>query len=221
MKLKLMLLLIILMSCNDSTGPKTPPYGGEPLVQGNRIKISTKSQKINLTDTFTIKTSLPEQKYRINGKIILMSRWRWRSKDTLLYLLSPEIERDSFYLDSNNYAPFNKYKIKNYKTINVEFFPNKSFTQNWKLRTDSNKIVEYGDNRPIFSFEAFLVADSVLLDMDTLYGGPWRPIPVKEKRWYNLHDSVDIRKILSLGFNGLFGVAHYKYSERIPIYISK
>lgn len=208
MKLKHIFFLIILMSCNDSTGPKIPPFDGELFVKGGSIEIKSNKDSINIKDTFSIVTNLRKQKYRINGRLILNSQLMF--EDSLIILLSPEAKTGRSESDTAE-------KRFQYRSINIELFPENSFSQQWSFKLDSNRIINsrYKDGGS-FSFQAIFQPDSVLLDMDTLYGGPGRPVPVKEKRWYNLQDSLDFRILSDLGFDI---DSYIVFSKTISIYV--
>jgi hypothetical protein len=196
MKILLLIFCCLVISCENSTqNIGSNPYSGESiiryglLVNTNNDTIDSdplepfNKDTIGYNDTFSVFTTLPVQLYRMKGVL----RLYWENyHDSSIILISPVAqlsEQDSCY----SFVP-------------IDIYRNQDFSLEWKFKYDSMKISN-SPNRVSRQFVGYLFIDSIYLDMDTLYGGPLRPIYVPDKRWYDLHDPLDNILLQALYFS--------------------
>ncbi|MBS4013906.1 MAG: hypothetical protein KGZ97_09160 [Bacteroidetes bacterium] len=168
-------ILMLMISCNNSTQNTDAPYAGERIFKGP-IKI-TYLDSVRYNDTISIITSLPVQNYRMKG---YLSFYIGGGSGTTFKLLSPY----SF----KGRHPNDKYD-KYWRGIRIEIYPNQSISQEWLYIIDSSEVDKYRIN-DVIQFQAFLEIDSIYLDMDSLYfpgslGDELQPVSVPEKKWYD------------------------------------
>lgn len=171
-------ILMLMISCNNSSQNTDAPYAGERIFKGP-IEISYLDSVV-YNDTILITTTLPSQKYRMKG---FLAFYIGGGSGTTFDLISPESFKGRYSNDP----------LKNYDTywrsIRIEIYPNQSISQEWVYIIDSLDIDKYRIN-DVIQFQAFLKIDSIYLDMDTLYFPEelWpekQYIVVPEKKWYD------------------------------------
>lgn len=171
-------ILILIISCNNSTQNTDAPYAGERIFKGP-IEISYLDSVV-YNDTILITTTLPSQKYRMKG---FLAFYIGGGSGTTFDLISPESFKGRYSNDP----------LKNYDTywrgIRIDIYPNQSFSQEWVYIIDSSEIDKYRIN-DVIQFQAFLKIDSIYLDMDSLFfpdtiADDLIPVAVPEKKWYD------------------------------------
>jgi hypothetical protein len=188
MKWLLLLVVSFLFSCSPGTDPPGGDlYEGEPLINCG-LGIFSNKKSIGYSDSFSVFTQFCAQNYRIKGELRLYGNG---FHDSLLVLSSPsavlveKVNGDSLIADM--------YKI------NIELLPNQVVSFEWKFKSDSmSDYIKHFKTGNSLWFSSEFRLSSILLDMDTLYTGPGRPIAVPEKRWYHIfRDSLGDRLNLS------------------------
>lgn len=170
-------ILMLMISCNKSTQHSDGPYEGENMYYGS-INF-TFPDSVGYNDTFSIITTVPNQTYRMKGHISLYVSGM---KDSVIVLLSPSAVKGKNSYDTSDMKD-------SYSRINVDFYPNQGFSQEWKFVLDSTLVFNMQRNEAI-QFYAFLKIDSIYLDMDSLFfpdtiADDLKPVAVPEKKWYD------------------------------------
>jgi len=170
-------ILLLMISCNNSTQNTDAPYAGEGMLNG--IINFTFPDSVGYNDTVLIITSLPVQSYRMKGHLSFSIEGIIDSSVILLY---PETMKGRYPNDTDKYKDY-------YSRIPINLYPHQTLTQEWKFILDSTKIV---NSRLKYNIQYFFVItiDSIYLDMDSLYfpgeiGGELSPIAVPETKWYD------------------------------------
>jgi hypothetical protein len=172
-------ILLMMISCNNSTQNTDAPYAGEPMLKGN---ISfTYSDSVGFNDTISIITSLPVQSYRMKGHLAIHISG---ILDSSVIFLSPEALKGKYPNDTGKYKD-------SYSRIPINVYPDQVFTQEWKFISDSTKVVNSSLKFGV-QFFTYITIDSIYLDMDSLYfpgslGDEISPIAVPEKKWYDCY----------------------------------
>ena len=193
-------LLLIIVSCNNSTEPEDNTlYVGESYLN-NGLYLSA-PDTISIDDTLEIITSLPKQKYRLKGRMFIFSSG---FHDSVIRLLKPNAYKDQ----GNQASP---YPEDVSRWIEVDLYPDSSFSQSWSFISQKNLNVE--------RFESSIVIDSIYLDMDTLRrkGELYdiSPLAVEEKRWYicdfGINSSDDREFLLDFFMDQNVSSSNFKY----------
>ncbi len=170
-------ILMLMISCNISTQNSDAPYDFERMY--NEGINYTFPDSVRHNDTFSIITTVPNQTYRMKGHISLYVSGM---KDSVIVLLSPSAVKGKNSYDTSDMKD-------SYSRINVDFYPNQGFSQEWKFVLDSTLVFNKQRNEAI-QFYAFLKIDSIYLDMDSLFfpdtlADDFKPVAIPEKKWYD------------------------------------